>query len=171
MIRISKPTLARATFASVALVVGAGIYFLDRQPDSVYFLADWWAWSGSTSRFFGTLGNQLPTFIHPFAFILLTAVIVSPSCRHAVAICLLWLFIDSFFEVCQVPAIAQGIANQVPEWFAGVPVLENTSNYFLSGTFDVLDLIAIAVGALAAYLILVASVGEEAKHASDIQTQ
>jgi len=42
----------------------------------------------------------------------------------------------------------------VPDWFSGIPFLENSKNYFLSGTFDFNDLTAIAVGTISAYFVL-----------------
>jgi len=42
----------------------------------------------------------------------------------------------------------------IPEWFAGIPFLENTENYFLYGTFDFIDLAAITFGAVMAYFVL-----------------
>lgn len=168
---ISRPTLMRATLAFSALILGMAVYYLDRQPERVYFLAHWVSSAGETGSFFGDIGNHLPTAIHVFAFILLTAVIVAPSRRFAAAICVAWLGIDSLFEIGQIPVIAQGIASRVPDWFHGVPFVENTSEYFLSGTFDVLDLGAIAAGALAAFLTLVLTASKEIKNALDIQFQ
>jgi len=43
----------------------------------------------------------------------------------------------------------------IPNWFKAIPFLENTENYFKQGTFDIADLIAIALGAVVAYVILV----------------
>jgi len=42
----------------------------------------------------------------------------------------------------------------VPDWFTEIPFLENTENYFLLGTFDFKDIIAIGVGAGFAYFAL-----------------
>jgi hypothetical protein len=42
----------------------------------------------------------------------------------------------------------------IPDWFAGIPYLENTENYFLQGTFDFHDLAAITLGIAAAYAML-----------------
>jgi len=43
----------------------------------------------------------------------------------------------------------------IPDWFEGIPFLENTRNYFQRGTFDMADLVAIAVGTAAAYVIII----------------
>lgn len=167
----SRPTLIRASLALAALFLGVAVYLLERQPERVYFLAQWVISGDETTPFFGVFGNHLPTSLHVFAFILLTAVIVAPSRRVAAAICVVWLVIDSLFEIGQIPVIAQGVASRVPDWFHGVPFFENTSEYFLSGTFDVLDLGSIAAGAVAAFLTLVLTASKEIKNASDIQFQ
>jgi len=52
------------------------------------------------------------------------------------------------------------IAANSPGWFSNIPFIENVPAYFLQGTFDVLDLVSIAVGAVAAYLTLVAIMGK-----------
>jgi hypothetical protein len=46
----------------------------------------------------------------------------------------------------------------VPDWFSGILFLENTKNYFLSGTFDFNDLTAIAVGTILAYFVLILTI-------------
>jgi hypothetical protein len=43
----------------------------------------------------------------------------------------------------------------VPDWFVGMPFIENTKNFFLYGTFDVLDIAGIAIGTLVVYFALI----------------
>jgi hypothetical protein len=43
----------------------------------------------------------------------------------------------------------------IPDWFSGVPFLENTRNYFFQGTFDVLDLAAVLIGSITGYYVLI----------------
>lgn len=133
------------------------VYLLDRQAESAYFMAPWMVGHGDMRTYFGVLGNHLPTLLHVYAFTMLTIAVVSPSRVSAIAICVAFFVADSLFELAQITVIAQEIAKYVPEWFQGVPFLENTSSYFLAGTFDVRDLISIAIGSLAAYLTYVAS--------------
>jgi glycopeptide antibiotics resistance protein len=45
-------------------------------------------------------------------------------------------------------------STMVPDWFSGIPFLENSKNYFSSGTFDVNDLVAIVFGTIIAYFVL-----------------
>ena len=171
MNRVPQPVFRQAAPALIALFIGVGVYLLDRQPESAYFMAHWMILGDSAQPFFGDLGNHLPTFVHVYAFILLTAVVVAPSRAFAIAICIFWLVIDSVFELAQIRFIAQGVANLAPEWFRAIPFLENTSDYFLAGTFDVLDLYSIAAGSVAAYMTIIISARRTYIYASHIQNQ
>jgi hypothetical protein len=132
--------------------MGVLFYCLARRHSHVYFLPDWLSLSQSSLSLFGAFGDQIPTFIHVYAFILLTVVIAAASIARLTFICLAWLALDSLLEVAQMDAPAHWIAAHTPEWFSRIPFLENTANYFLLGTFDPLDLASIATGSLAAYL-------------------
>ena len=100
----------------------------------------------------GVVGNNLPSFIHAFSFILITAGLTIYQRRHALLICLSWFLVDSAFELGQ--HVITETSAVIPSWFSGVLVLENTKNYFAQGTFDLNDLIAVALGAVIAYLVL-----------------
>jgi hypothetical protein len=134
------------------LCIGVLVYVFDRQPEFVYFLPGWLSLNRMTGGLFGSIGNYLPTFIHVYVFILLTVVVAVPAMTKLIPICLAWFTIDSLFEVAQIHPIAQSISSHSPGWFSGIPFLENTADYFLLGTFDVLDLLSIAAGTFAAYL-------------------
>jgi hypothetical protein len=110
----------------------------------------------------------LPTFVHVYAFILLTAILVTPARAYVIPICLLWFMIESLFELAQINVIAQWIVKYIPTWFNRIPFLENTSDYFLAGTFDILDIFSIAAGTLAAYLTIVISTRRIANNAYTI---
>lgn len=150
-----RPEVFQTLLAIGGLVVGLFVYIIDRRPDTVYFIPQWLSVSANVSPFFGFVGNFLPTFIHVFVFILLTAVILAPPGKLVIPICATWFTLDSLFEIAQIPVIAQWIARHVPAWFQAVPFLDNTAGYFTAGTFDVLDLFSIAAGTLCAYFILV----------------
>ena len=140
--------------AIVALSIGVLVYLLDRQPGSVYFIPGGVSIADSLNPIFGQIGNHLPTFIHVYAFILLTVIIMSPSPAMVFWICVTWFSVDSLFELAQLTPIAHLIAEHVPAWFIGIPFLENTAAYFLAGTFDILDIISIAMGTVTAYLTI-----------------
>ena len=152
-----RPELMALIIAVVVFLVGVLVYSIDRQPTQVYFLSDWMSLGDGTGSVFGALGQHLPTFVHVYTFILLTMAVVVPAehyRQYLPWVCLGWFVFDSLFEIAQLDVIGRQIARWVPDWFAHVPFLENTASYFIVGTFDVLDLISIALGALAAYLTM-----------------
>ena len=140
--------------AICALCMGVLLYAFGRQHDHVYFLSAWTPANYPTARALGILGNSLPTFIHVYAFILLTIAVAAPAMNKIIPICLAWFALDSLFEVAQLDSSARWITQHIPAWFSGVPFLENTANYFMFGTFDVLDLLSIAAGTIAAYITI-----------------
>ncbi len=151
-----------ATLAALgALVAGVLVYALDRVPESVYFLPASWSLAEAGQLWFGSLGGQLPEFVHVYAFGLMTAAVLASSRRLALLSCAAWWALDSLVELGQHAAISPHIAAAVPAWVAGIPFLENTGPYFTHGTFDPLDLAAIAVGAVAAYFTIVIYIREE----------
>ena len=140
--------------AIAALSLGILFYALVRQPEHVYFLPDWLPAHASSHSLLSALGDHLPTFIHVYAFILLTMVVAAPPVSRIIPICLAWFILDCLLECAQLKTIGTWIAAHTPDWFASIPFLENTANYFLFGTFDALDLLSIAEGALAAYITI-----------------
>lgn len=135
-----------------ALSLGVMFYALERRHDYVYFLS-WFAQPYDLSPgFWGGIGESLPSFVHVYAFILLTAVVTAPPVTRLILLCLAWFSLDTLLEIAQIHSIAIWIARHTPAWFSGIPFLENTTWYFLSGTFDIRDLLSIGVGTLAAYL-------------------
>jgi hypothetical protein len=75
--------------------------------------------------------------------------------RGRLIICLSWFFVDFAFELGQ--KFNEWALNLIPTWFSGIPFLENTENYFLRGTFDISDLVAVALGTVIAYCVLLAT--------------
>jgi len=71
-----------------------------------------------------------------------------------VTIC--WFIVDCAFEIGQ--HFDSFAVKLVPEWFNGLPLLENTVNYFQKGVFDWADLAAITAGSITAYWFLVKTV-------------
>jgi len=152
MQRINKTQILIGT---IGLLFGSLVYLIDRPPDHTYFV---YSSPINISLFttipniFGLIGNSLPEFIHVFSFILITAGLIYCQKRGFLIICLSWFLIDSAFEVSQ--KFNDLALKIIPDWFAGIPFLENTQNYFLQGTFDVIDLGAIVFGTVIAYFAL-----------------
>jgi hypothetical protein len=137
------------------LLLGTLVYLVDRPPDQTYFV---YSSPINISLFkimpilFASIGNSLPEFIHVFSFILITAGLIFCRKRGYLIICLSWFLIDCAFEMGQ--KYSTWSSRIIPDWFAGIPFLENTKSFFLQGTFDFIDLAAIALGTVIAYFVL-----------------
>lgn len=158
--RRRRATVARlqAALAAVALAVGAAVYLLDRGGD-VGFVPAALAERLSVHRVFGLLGGSLPSFTHAFAFALLTAAVLRPWPALARLGCAVWVLIDAVFELAQIHAVGGVLGAAIGRSANGpaAAVLAPLGAYLASGTFDVLDLAAIAAGGAAAYLVVAAS--------------
>ena len=138
------------------LILGTLIYLTDRPPDQTYFLYKSSlkiSLHNTLPNLFGTIGNNLPSFIHVFSFILITAGIISSKKKGYVIVCAGWFLIDLIFELGQ--EYSSLVLENIPDWFSDVPFLENTKSYLFQGTFDVLDLAAVLIGSLTGYLVLI----------------
>jgi len=140
---------------TLCLLFGALIYFSDRPQDQIYFITKFHLHQSFISdipRIFGAFGGCLPSFFHVMAFSFITAGIIASTKRGYLLVCSFWLLIDLAFEVGQ---YFRGMNSFVPDWFVGMPFIENTKNFFLYGTFDVLDIAGIAIGTLIVYFALI----------------
>jgi len=138
------------------LLLGTLVYLVDRPPDQTYFVYKSFvniSLHNTLPNLFGFIGNSLPSFIHVFSFILITGSVFHCRKKGCLIICTYWLLVDCAFELGQ--KFNLGSSKIIPDWFAGIPFLENTKNYFVHGTFDFNDLIAIAIGSIIAYFILI----------------
>jgi len=142
----------RAAAALVVLSLGTLLYVLARPSDQVPVLSALNV-SHLLPAVVGGLGSSLPTFAHVFAFSLLTAVLLDGGRRVCLAACLAWFFVDTAFEVAQHRHIGASIAEVIPDWFEAVPILDQAGSYFVAGIFDPWDLMSIALGAGAAYVL------------------
>ena len=140
---------------TIGLLFGSLVYLIDRPPDQTYFV---YSSPINISLFkimptlFASIGNNLPEFIHVFSFILITSGLIYCQKRGFFIICLSWFLVDCAFELGQ--RFSSWSLKVIPDWFAGIHLLENTENYFLQGTFDFIDLAAIAFGTAIAYFVL-----------------
>lgn len=150
-----KVNKCQILIGATALLLGSLVYLIDRPPDQTYFIYSsniTMSLHKTLPNLFGAIGNSLPAFIHVFSFSLITAGLFSCRKRACVIVCLSWLFVDFAFELGQkYSALPLKI---IPDWFNGIPFLENSADYFRCGTFDMLDLAAITLGGVAASLTL-----------------
>jgi hypothetical protein len=139
----------------IVLLLGSFIYLVDRPPDQTYFVYSSpikITLFNTIPNVFGSIGGSLPECIHVFSFILITAGLLFSNKRGYLIICLSWFLLDAAFEVGQ--HFSTWSSKIIPDWFTGIPFLENTGNYFFHGTFDFIDLAAIAFGTVMAYFVL-----------------
>jgi hypothetical protein len=137
------------------LLLGSFIYLIDRPPDQTYFVKSspvTISLFNTVPKVFGFIGGSLPESIHVFSFILITAGLLFSNKRGYLIICLSWFLLDAAFEIGQ--HFTAWSSKMIPDWFTGIPFLENTESYFLHGTFDFIDLAAIAFGTVIAYFVL-----------------
>ncbi len=135
--------------------LGALVYLFDRSAGDIYFIPEWWRFADGKPSLFGALGGSLPSFAHTYCFILLFSALLSPWSIAPWTICIGWCAIEAFFELAQMDALASRILPALPEWFADWPILANVPHYFANGRFDPLDLAAIGLGGVAAWLTVV----------------
>jgi hypothetical protein len=143
----------------VFLFIGGLVYLIDRSPDLTYFVYRYGlilSLHNILPKIFGPFGNSLPDFIHVFSFILITAGIASCGKRGCFIISFSWLIIDWAFELGQ--GYSSLTLRIIPDWFSGIPILEAVEGYFRMGTFDFNDMIALLLGASAAYLVLLSMI-------------
>jgi hypothetical protein len=142
----------------IGLLFGSLVYLIDRPPGQTYFVHTSpinISLFNTVPNIFGFVGGSLPECIHVFSFIVITAGLIACRKQAYLIICLCWFLVDCAFELGQ--KFSSWSLNMIPNWFAGIPFLENTEHYFLQGTFDFIDLAAIAFGTLIAYFVLVAT--------------
>ena len=148
----------------IGLSVGTLVYLIDRDPEQIYFIYNHGidlSLYHSLPNLFGPFGNSLPTFVHIFSFILITAGLIACSKRGYFIICLGWFVVDILFEFGQ--KFKTWSVMITPDWFSGIPYLENSRNYFLHGSFDLNDIWSIILGAILAYMVLLTTTKGEWK--------
>ncbi|MGB2928716.1 MAG: hypothetical protein WBB70_07380 [Desulfobacterales bacterium] len=144
------------------LLLGTLVYLFDRSPDQTYFVQKSFvniSLHKTLPNIFGFTGYSLPSFIHVFSFILITAGLLHCQKRGCLIICTSWFLTDIIFELGQKFTLWSSKVN--PDWFGGILFLENTKNYFTRGTFDYFDLAAITLGTILAYFVLLHTIQME----------
>jgi len=128
---------------------------LVRPPASTYFVAGFLQPLNTTLHPEFWFADQLPSFLHTYAFILLTyAVLGITSQKALLASISFWLVIELLFEVGQMPSVAVILVSLTPEWFSDFSMLELIDGFFLNGTYDVFDVLAILLAAIASWLTI-----------------
>ena len=136
------------------LLMGVLVYLVGRGGAPVYFLTNTTLSIVNIPASAQIILNSAPSFFHIYAFILLTAIVLNPSRTGLTLITLGWMGIELFFEIGQHPFFAQYLTKWIPAWFADLPFLEVTDTYFMTGTFDPLDVLFLLFGTVAALLTI-----------------
>jgi len=137
---------------SLALVLGLLVYAIERDAARV-------AWMPSAATLpvgpvFGALGQWLPSFVHPFAFSLLSAATRPADAPPAYGVCFGWWAVNVAFEIGQHPALNVALSGWLQEVLGDGRGAQLLAGYFLYGTFDGGDIAAATAGAVAAAVIL-----------------
>ena len=149
------------------LALGAIFYYFFRPVEHTYFLQlleNNPNKHTSLAPLYVTIGNSLPTFIHVLAFALITAGLITRQKMGYMIVCLFWFTVDALFEVGQALTLNETIIKIIPNWFSDFLILENSKNYFLHGHYDWFDMLSIALGSMAAYVLLIKTRHEGEKH-------
>lgn len=138
--------------ASGALLLGVLVYLIDRSGSSAAMIPRVDALAGR--HVFGAIGQWLPSFVHPLAFSLLTAAAQPARAAPRYGVCIAWGAVNVGFEVGQHAAIREHLAGALYDVLGRTPPVRWLASYFLHGTFDVGDMLAACLGALAAAAVL-----------------
>jgi hypothetical protein len=150
------------TLGGLALGLGLLVYAADRAW-SPWISAVAMAWFGGS--LFGALSGWLPSAVHPFAFSLFTAAFTTPSASPAYRVCAAWWAVNVAFELGQHPRLGVAIASTLYGNFGHTAWVRALAEFFLRGRFDVGDLVAATLGALAAAAVLRAVHQRKGRHA------
>jgi hypothetical protein len=155
-VRVPEPAHGAAArliaLGCLALGVGVLVYLTDRDPSRAVLVPAVAALS--QSHLFGGAGLWLPSLVHPFAFSLFTAAVLSPRRSPAYWACAMWWAINVAFEVAQAPNVSAGVADVLPHLLGQTWLTDTIANYLLRGTCAVADIVAATAGATAAAAVL-----------------
>ena len=141
-----------ATMGGAVLTLGLLVYLTDRSPPQAALIPAVPALAGR--HLFGVLGQWLPSFAHTFAFSLVSAATLGPRAIPRYEVCVFWSVVNIAFELGQHPRLSAHLSHWLQSSFGESPVIRSIARYFVRGTFDVGDIAAAALGALAAAAIL-----------------
>ena len=137
-----------------ALAVGFGVYVCERGSANVNVVPKWRIFPEQGIGLLGSLGYSLPTFLHAYSFVLLSAAVFTPFLVRPLLPCGMWLAIEALLELGQHERLAPWYALGIPGRLEGFQAVRSARHYFLHGTFDLCDLAAAFLGVALAYLTL-----------------
>ena len=131
--------------AGFSLCLGSYVYLAER-PYGSSVLSTTLDWHLALPSFLGKLAYSLPSFSHVVAFSILSFLALE---RRALLCCLSWASINALFELGQHSAVSQLFTLQWADSLA-----PSIRQFFILGTFDPFDLVAIVSGAICAYSVI-----------------
>jgi len=136
------------------LLAGTTEYLVSRPIGSTHFLHQY----DSVQLFFhqmpslyGKLGMFAPEFFHPLAFSLMSAALIA-SKKSKIMLCIAWFSINLLFELGQ--TFGAELVDYLPQSFMIVPMIKGFVDFLVYGTFDIYDLLAIGLGSMTAFSIV-----------------
>jgi len=154
-LRPCKTNILQILVGFGGLSLGALVYLFERSPETYGFgviVSDYLGSIRPHRMLFGVLANNLPSFAHVFAFSLMTAGLLGTRRKGNLLICLLWFLIDAVFEIGQgLKPISLAIISE--RFKVDTLPMVNLQEYFRYGTFDIRDIVAGLLGALAAFMV------------------
>jgi hypothetical protein len=138
--------------ALIALGLGVLIYLTDRSATHALLIPA--VGKLASVQLVGAAGLWLPSFLHVFAFSLLTASVLPMGGVGAFHPCLTWWSIDCAFEFAQLPIVAAFVAEEIDSVLGVNHLSRSLTASVMHGTFDVADLLAATAGAFAAAAVI-----------------
>ena len=149
----SREKNARRLFAAasglISLLLGVSVYLLDRDWESVLFLASISTWQPAVVGWFGPLGLSLPSFFHAYGFALLIILAMGGMRVSALPGAAGWFSIAVLREALQSEAVGNFLLTT--HRFVSDSVFSRAVEaYIVNGSFDTRDILAAAIGCIAA---------------------
>lgn len=138
-----------AASAGASLLLGVAVYLADRDWGSVMFLAPFAEWQPGPGVLLGPLAAWLPSLFHAYGFALLIILMLRPHPRAPVYGAFGWFVIAACMEWLQ-SAPAESLILATHRLLTTAPVPGLIEAYVVHGRFDAGDVLATALGCLAA---------------------
>ena len=138
-----------ATSGLISLLLGVLVYLLDREWESVLFLAAFSTWQPAVMGWFGPLGPNLPSFFHAYGFALLIILALGGMRVSALLGATGWFGVAVLLEALQSEPIGNFLIT-TRSFFSNSVFGRAVEAYVVNGSFDTGDILATAIGCLAA---------------------
>lgn len=146
----SKTWLAfAATSGLISLLLGVSVYLLDRDWNSVLFLTSFSTWQPAVIGWLGPLGLSLPSLFHAYGFAIFIIIALGGRRVSALFGATGWFGIAVLLEALQSEP-AGSFFLTTPHFFSTSMFGSAVEAYVVNGSFDIGDILAAAIGCIAA---------------------